>query len=57
MNLSTEKKITNLENRLWLPRGRGGSGMDWKIEVNRCRLLPLEWVSNEILQYTTGNYV
>ena len=40
---------------LWLPRGGRGSGMDWELGVNRCRLLPLEWISNEILLCSTGN--
>jgi len=31
--------------------------MDWELEVNRCRLLPLEWISNEILLCSTENYV
>ena len=35
----------------------GGSGMDWKFGVNRCKLLHLEWISNEILLYSTGNYI
>ena len=35
----------------------GGSGMDWEAGVNRCKLLPLEWISNEILLYSTGNYI
>ena len=38
-------------------RGGGGSGMDWEFGVNRCRLLPLEWISNKILMYSTGNYI
>ena len=25
--------------------------------VNRCKLLPLEWIGNEILLCSTGNYV
>ena len=25
--------------------------------INRCKLLPLEWISNEILLCSTGNYV
>ena len=37
--------------------GRGGSGMDWELGVNRCKLLPLEWIRNEILLYSTGNYI
>ena len=35
----------------------GGSGMDWEFGVNRCKLLPLEWISNEIPLYSTGNYI
>jgi len=42
---------------LWLPRGGGGSGMDGELGVNRCSLLPLEWISNEILLCSPGNYV
>ena len=37
--------------------GRGGSGMDWEFGVNRLRLLPLEWINNEILLCNTGNYI
>ena len=27
---------------LCLPRGRGGSGMDWEFGISRCKLLHLE---------------
>ena len=37
--------------------GGRGNRMDWEFGVNRCKLLPLEWISNEILQCSTGNYV
>ena len=37
---------------MWVPRGR-----DWEFGVNRCKLQPLEWISNGILLYGTGNYV
>ena len=37
--------------------GEGGSGMDWEFEVSRCKLLHLKWVNNEILLYSTGNYI
>ena len=30
--------------------------MDGVLGVNRCRLLPLEWISNEILLCGPGNY-
>jgi len=32
-------------------------GRDWEFGVNRCKLLPLEWINNGILLYSTGNYV
>ena len=47
----------DLENRLVVAEGGGGSGMDWESGVNRCALLHLEWISNEILLYSTGNYI
>ena len=31
--------------------------MDWEPEVNRRKLLHLEWISNEILLYSMGNYI
>ena len=40
---------------LWL--GERGSGMDWKFRVSRCKLLHVEWISNEILLYSTGNTI
>ena len=37
--------------------GGGRSGMDWESGVNRCKLLHMEWVNNEVLHYSTGNYI
>ena len=37
--------------------GGGGSGMGWEFGANSCRLLPLEWISNEILLCTSGNHI
>ena len=34
----------------------GGSRMDWEFGVSICKLLHLEWISNEVLLYSTGNY-
>jgi len=31
--------------------------MDRVLGVNRCRQLPLEWISKEVLLCSTGNYV
>ena len=37
MNLSTEKKIIDMENRLMVAK-RGGSRRDWEFGVNRYKL-------------------
>ena len=37
--------------------GGGGSGMNWELGVSRCKLLHLEWIGNEVLLYSTGNYI
>ena len=53
INLSTEKKKTNGHGEdLWLPKGK-----EREFRVSRCKLLHLEWRSNEILLYSTGNYI
>ena len=58
MNLSSEKKLMDMENRLVVTKvNGGGSGMDWESGVNRCKILYLEWISNEILLHSTGNYI
>ena len=31
--------------------------MDWEVRVNKCKLLHLDWISNEILLYSIGNYI
>ena len=53
MNLSTEKKIMDLENRLVV----AGGGMDWDLGVNGCKLLLLEWINSETLLCSTEIYV
>ena len=52
-------KLTELENRLVVAKveGMGEGGMDWESGVSRCKLLYLEWISNELLLYSTGNYI
>ena len=50
------------ENRLVAAKWeRGGSGLDWEFVVSRCRLLHLEWISNEapccIAQRTISNHL
>ena len=31
--------------------------MDGELGVGRCKLLHLEWISNEVLRYSTGKYI
>ena len=59
MNLSTENKETHghEEQTCGCPWEGGGSVMDWEFRIKRCKLLPLQWISNEILLYTTRNYI
>ena len=58
-NLSTAKKqaLGRGEHTCGGQGGGGGSGTDWESGVNRCKLYPLEWISNVILLYSTGNYI
>ena len=35
----------------------GGSGMEWGFGVSRYKLLRLEWTSNKVVMYSTGNYI
>ena len=60
MNLSIYK--TETDSWTWRTDfqsiGKGeGHVIDWKFEASRCKLLYLEWISNEFLLYTTGNYI
>ena len=57
MNLSIEKKQTHGygEQTCGCQGGGGGSMMDWEFGVNGCKLLHLEWISNEILMHSIGN--
>ena len=53
---------TETDSQTWgtdlgCPEGGGGRGMDWESGIDRCKLLHLEWISNEILLYRTGNYI
>ena len=57
MNLSTKKKIMDLEKTCGCQGGGGGSGVVRELGSNRYKLLPLEWISNEILLHSTRNYV
>ena len=59
MNLSTKKKLTHghREQICVCQEGGEASGMDGEFGVSRCKLLHLEWISNEILLCITENYI
>ena len=39
-------------------QGEGeGNERGWEFAVNRFKLLHLEWISNEVLWYSTQNYI
>ena len=59
MSLSTEKnELMDMENWLMVAKGKvERSGMDWEFGIGRCKLLHLVWISNEILLYSTGDYI
>ena len=49
---------TDIENRLVVAKGVGGRiGMDGEFGIGRYKLLHLEWISNEVLQYSIGSYI
>ena len=43
---------TDTENRL-VVEGR----MDWELGISRCKLLYIRWIDNNVLLYSTGNYI
>ena len=36
--------------------GHVGGRMEWEVRVSRYKLLHIEWINNEVLQYSTENY-
>ena len=43
-----------MENRLVVVVG---GGMDGEFGISGCKLLHLEWISKEVLLYSTENYI
>ena len=45
-------------DRLVVAKGQGGGGeLDWEVGISRCKLLHTEWIDNQVLLYSTGNYI
>ena len=59
MNLFTKQKQTHglREETCLCQGGGGGIGMDEEFGVIRYKPLHLEWIHNEVLLYSTGNYI
>ena len=59
MNLPTEQKQTHRHGQqtCGCQAGGGWSEMDWEFEVSICKVLHFEWLSNEVLLYSIGNYI
>ena len=55
-HLQNRNRLTDVETRLVVAKSRE-SGMDWEFGVGRCKLLHLEWINNEVLLYSSGNYI
>ena len=47
----------DIENRLVVAKECGEGRMDWESGVSTCKLFHLEWISNEVLLYSTGRYI
>ena len=56
MNLSTKQKETHRHREQTHSCQRGVGGTE-EFGVSRCKLLHLEWISNEVLLYSIGNYI
>ena len=51
-------RLTDKENRLVVAKGHEvWHGMDLEFGVGRCKLLHLEWISQEVLLYSEGNSI
>ena len=57
MNLFTKQKQTHRHGEQTCGCRRGGKVMGGEFGVSKCKLLHLEWISNEVLLYSTENYI
>ena len=47
-NYKVETDSDTEDEDLWMPRGKGMGRMDCKFEINRCKLLYIEWTQGSI---------
>ena len=56
--LQNRNRLGDMEKRLLIDEGeKRRRGIDWEFGDRQCKLLHLEWTSNEVLLYSTGNYI
>ena len=59
MNLSTRQKQAHghREQICGCQGGGGGEGMEWDVGVTSYKLLYIEWINNQGLLHSIGNYI
>ena len=50
-------EFTVIKNRLVVAKEVRGEGMHLEFWVSRCKLVNIEWINNQILPYSPGNYI
>jgi len=55
--LQNRNRFTDTEKMPMVAKVWGRSVMGWEFWANRCKLLHSEWISNEVLLYSLGNYI
>ena len=52
------ESLADVENRVVVAQGEcAGGGMGWDFGISICELLYIGWINNNILLYSTGNYI
>ena len=56
--LQNINRLTDIENRLVVARGKGGGGGGiGSLGISRCKLVYIEWINNKVLLQSTGNSI
>ena len=56
MDLFMKQKQTHRDQICGCQGEEGGGRSNWEFEVNRCKLLYIEWIKNKVLLYSIGNH-
>ena len=56
--MQNRNRLTDIENTFVIAKEEGGgSELGWEFGVSKGKLLHVEWISNEVLPYSTGNHI